>query len=51
MLLRFQIKGLDKLVNVENLDLGSNKIRELKGLGHMKSLKELYIAKNKLTSI
>lgn len=47
-----EIQGLDKLVNLELLELGGNRIRSIgHGLDHLASLKQLWLGKNKITSI
>ena len=39
------------LTSLEVLDLGYNNIREIEGLENLKSLKELYLGKNKIESM
>lgn len=46
------IQGLDALVNLELLELGGNRIREIgNGLRALTSLKQLWIGKNKIVNI
>ncbi|EPY30664.1 protein phosphatase type 1 regulator-like protein [Angomonas deanei] len=46
------VEGLDALVNLELLELGGNRIREIgDGLKHLVNLKQLWIGKNKIASI
>jgi protein phosphatase 1 regulatory subunit 7 len=46
------IEGLDTLVNLELLELGGNRIREIgPGLSTLTSLKKLWLGKNKITRI
>lgn len=46
-----RIEGLDTLVNLRQVELGSNRIREIKNLDALKNLEELWLAKNKITEI
>ena len=46
------IEGLDTLVNLELLELGGNRIREIgSGLANLASLQKLWLGKNKITKI
>lgn len=45
------IEGLDKLLNLELLELGDNKIKAIKKLSQLKNLRELYLGKNKIEQI
>lgn len=46
------IEGLDTLVNLELLELGGNRIREIgDGLSHLTALQKLWLGKNKITKI
>ncbi|ORC85109.1 putative protein phosphatase 1, regulatory subunit,putative [Trypanosoma theileri] len=47
-----EIKNLDALVNLELLELGGNRIREIgSGLEKLTKLKQLWLGKNKITGI
>ena len=46
-----EIKGLDALVNLQELDLGSNRITEIKGLDTLVNLQKLNLISNKITEI
>ncbi|ESL07182.1 protein phosphatase 1, regulatory subunit [Trypanosoma rangeli SC58] len=47
-----EIKNLDLLINLELLELGGNRIREIgPGLAKLTKLKQLWLGKNKITSI
>jgi hypothetical protein len=46
-----EIKGLDKLKNVNRLKLDGNFITEIKGLDHLTNLKELTLSHNKISEI
>ncbi|RNE99307.1 protein phosphatase 1, regulatory subunit [Trypanosoma rangeli] len=47
-----EIKNLDLLTNLELLELGGNRIREIgPGLANLTKLKQLWLGKNKITSI
>ena len=46
-----EIKGLDKLTNLEDLFLEGNSITEIKGLEKLKNLKILNLSSNKITEI
>lgn len=46
------IEGLDTLVNLELLELGGNRIREIgSGLSNLTSLEKLWLGKNKITKV
>lgn len=46
------IEGLDSLVNLELLELGGNRIREIgAGLANLTALQKLWLGKNKITKI
>ncbi|KPA73368.1 Protein phosphatase type 1 regulator-like protein [Leptomonas pyrrhocoris] len=46
------VEGLDTLVNLELLELGGNRIREIgSGLSNLTSLQKLWLGKNKITRI
>jgi len=42
---------LDKLVNLEVLDMGDNRIRKIENIETLVNLKELHLAKNKIQTI
>ena len=46
-----EINGLDKLSNLQDLYLSSNKITEIKELDNNVNLKELYIGHNNITEL
>lgn len=47
-----EITGLDKLVHLELLELGGNRIRSIgNGLSQLVSLKQLWLGKNKISSL
>lgn len=47
-----EIQGLDSLINLELLELGGNRIRQIgNGLRNLTMLKQLWLGKNKITSI
>lgn len=45
------MEGLDSLLKLELLELGSNRIRNVVGIEQLTNLKELWLGKNKLTSM
>ncbi len=45
------IKGLEKLIDLEKLDLSNNEIREIEGLENLTSLKVLNLDKNRINEI
>lgn len=46
------IGGLEaQAASLKMLDLGMNKIRELRGVGHLENLEELWLGKNKIAKI
>lgn len=46
-----QIEGLSTLVNLKELELGCNKIREVEGLDTLTKLESLWLGKNKITKM
>jgi Leucine-rich repeat (LRR) protein len=46
-----EIKGMEKLKNLEILSLRLNQIKEIKGLDHLSNLKELYLSGNQIEKI
>jgi len=46
-----EIKGLDKLVNLERLYCGHNKLTEIQGIDKLANLKSLHCTNNQLTEI
>ena len=46
-----EIKGLDKLVNLQTLRLYNNQITEIKGLDNLVNLQELNLSYNQITEI
>ena len=45
------IEGFQDLKNLTTLDLSFNKIKHIKNISHMKSLKELYFVQNRISKI
>ena len=46
-----RIQNLDELENLTSLDLSYNKIKHIKGVKHLKKLKELYFVQNGISRI
>ena len=46
-----RIQNLDQLVNLTSLDLSYNKIKHIKGVKHLKKLKELFFVQNAISRI
>jgi Leucine Rich Repeat. len=46
-----KIEGLDKLINLEELNLSYNMITEIEGLENLKKLKDLNLAENNIQRI
>ena len=45
------MQAVDHMTNLRLLELGSNKLRQIQGLGTLHSLQELWLGQNRITNM